>query len=288
VITSENVQKLRAQTGAGMMDCKRALESSGGDMDKAVKTLREQGAATAAKRAGRVTGDGLVAAHVEPSGKTVVLLELNCETDFVARTDDFLRLIGDLAKKAAQSAPGWTSPADAPTKEVQDAVAKLGENISLRRFTRYDAAGPSVYGVYIHPSGSTGKVGVIVEVGAADAKFLAGDEAKSLARDLAMQVAATAPRWVRREDVPADVLEGEKAIAVEQAKRDNKPEKIWDKIAQGKTTQFCQQFCLLEQPFVKDPGGKTPVSELVKQVSAKAGGELTVKRFVRYKVAEEA
>lgn len=280
-ISPDAVAKLRSQTGAGMMDCKRALATANGDMDKALQLLREQGAASAAKKAGRTTGDGLVTAYVDPAGKTAVLLELNCETDFVARTDDFKNLVVDLAKQAGTASPAWKSPADAPQKPVQDAVAKLGENMALRRFERYDQSG-GVFGVYIHPSGGTGKVGVLIEVSGG-----AGEDAKTLAKDLAMQIAATSPRWVAKEEVPADVLENEKKIARELAKKEGKPEKIWDKIADGKAQQFYGQFVLLEQPFVKDPGGKTKVSAVVAEASKKSGGTLAPKRFVRYKVAEE-
>lgn len=288
VITSDIVQKLRSTTGAGMMDCKRALESSGGDFDKAIKLLREQGAASAAKRAGRTTADGLITSYVAPSGKTAVLLELNCETDFVARTDPFQALLTDLAKRAAEASPAWASPESAPQDMIRDAAAKLGENITLRpnRFRRFDKEGAGIFAVYIHPSGNFGKVGVLLELGA-DKDSALGEDAKALARDLAMQAAATSPRWVRKEDVPADILEQEQAIAREQAKRENKPEKIWDKIAQGKLQQFCQQFCLLEQPFVKDAGGKMPVRDVVAQASQKAGGTLVPRRFVRFKVGEE-
>jgi elongation factor Ts len=281
-ISPDAVAKLRSQTGAGMMDCKRALATAGGDMDKALQILREQGAASAAKKAGRSTGDGLVTAYVE--GNTAVLLELNCETDFVARTDDFKKLIGDYAQQAAKASPAWKTPADAPQKPLQDAVAKLGENMSLRRFERYDLSGAGAFGVYIHPSGGTGKVGVLVEL-SGDAS---SEAAKTLAKDLAMQIAATSPRWLSKEEVPADVLESEKKIARELAKNEGKPEKIWDKIAEGKLTQFYGQFCLLEQNFVKDPAGKTKVSAVVAEAAKAAGAALAPKRFVRYKVAEEA
>ncbi|HRY28683.1 MAG TPA: translation elongation factor Ts [Elusimicrobiota bacterium] len=286
-ITSEAVQKLRAQTGAGIMDCKRALASAGGDMEKAVKTLREQGAASAAKKAGRVTGDGLVTSYLDPLGKTAVLLELNCETDFVARTEDFIKLIADLARRAGTASPAWKGVEDGPGDLMQQMIGKLGENLTFRRFVRYDKTNPGVFGVYIHPSGGTGKVGVLLELSVADPKMETNEEVKTLARDLAMQIAAANPRWVKKEDVPAEMLEQEKAIAREQARRENKPEKIWDKIAQGKLQQFYQQFCLLEQPYVKDAGGKTPVGAVVQQLSQKTGVVLSPARFVRYKVGEE-
>jgi elongation factor Ts len=284
VISSGDVNKLRQQTGAGgagMMDCKKALEAAGGDFDKAVKVLREQGQATAAKRAGRATAEGLVT--FRQAGAQTVLVELDCETDFVAKTDDFQKLLSGFADKAIASK--WNSAADADTSHVKEIIAKLGENIALKRLARFEGGASSVFGVYIHPSGSTGKVGVIVEVDAP--KSASSDDVKALAKDLAMQTAATSPKWVRREDVPSETVESEKAIARALAQKEGKPEKIWDKIAEGKINQFSQMFCLLEQPFVKDPGGKTLVKQLVEQVSKKAGDAVTVKRFARFKVGEE-
>jgi elongation factor Ts len=281
VISSSDVNKLRQQTGAGMMDCKRALETSGGDFDKAVKILREQGQASAAKRAGRATAEGLVT-YRQTSG-AIVMVELNCETDFVAKTDAFRALLGDFADKAL--AQKWNSAADAATDHVKDVIAKLGENIALKRLARFEAAASSVFGIYIHPTGDIGKVGVIVEVEAP--KSASSEVVKTLARDLAMQTAAASPKWVRAEDVPADMAENEKSIARTLAQKEGKPEKIWDKIADGKLNQFRQMFCLLEQPFVKDAGGKTLVKQIVEQAAKAAGDTLTVKRFARFKVGEE-
>lgn len=292
-ISSEWVGKLRAKTGAGLMDCKRALTQTNGDFEKAVVVLREQGAASAAKRAGRVTGDGLVTSYVDPSGKTAVLLELNCETDFVARTDDFQTFLTDLAKSAAQANPPWKSVADAPQDRIQEAAIKLKENVQLRpgRFARFDRVAPGIFAIYIHPTGNFGKVGVLLELGVAGdgAAALEKEEAKALARDLAMQVAAVSPRFVRKEDVSADVIEQEASIAKEQARRENKPEKIWDKIAQGKIQQYYGQFCLMEQDFVKPvEGSKTlKVGQVVELVSKKVGATLIPRRFVRFKVGEE-
>lgn len=292
-ISSELVGKLRGKTGAGLMDCKRALTQTNGDFEKAVVVLREQGAASAAKRAGRVTGDGLVTSYVDPTGKTAVLIELNCETDFVARTDDFQNFLTDLAKSAAQANPPWKSTADAPQDRIQEAAIKLKENVQLRpgRFARFDRVAPGIFAIYIHPSGNFGKVGVLLELGVAGdgAAALEKEEAKALAKDLAMQVAAVSPRFVRKEDVSADVIEQEAAIAKEQARRENKPEKIWDKIAQGKVQQYYGQFCLMEQDFVKPvEGSKTlKVAQVVDLVSKKVGATLIPRRFIRLKVGEE-
>jgi elongation factor Ts len=262
-----------------MMNCKRALESAEGDFEKALKLLREQGQATAAKRAGRATAQGVVTSQVS-NGKAV-LLELNCETDFVAKTDDFQALVVELASGVA--AQGWTTPSDVPQNRVQELAAKLGENISLQRFSCYEGSSSSVFGVYIHPSGLIGNIGVLVELSSEKASA----EVDVLARDLAMQVAATAPRWVQREDIPSETAESEKAIARVLAQKENKPEKIWDKISEGKLNQFAQQFCLLEQPYIKDAGGKTLVKTVVDQASAKVGSKILVKRFARYKVGED-
>src|SRR5690349_19099338 len=162
-ISSDQVQQLRSKTGAGMMECKRALEAANGDMEQAIKVLREKGAASAAKRAGRTTGDGLVSFHVDD--KSAVILELNCETDFVARTDDFMNLLNELVKGAA--AGGWKTPAEAPQARIQEVIAKLGENINLRRVAHFVRAKNAVFSVYIHPTGNTGKIGVLVELEAA-------------------------------------------------------------------------------------------------------------------------
>lgn len=281
VISSNDVNKLRQQTGAGMMDCKKALETAGGDFEKAVKFLREQGQASAAKRAGRATAEGLVT-YRQKDGQ-VALVEVDCETDFVAKTDDFRALLGGFADKTL--AAKWNSVADAPQDHVKDVIAKLGENMALKRLARFEGGPTSALGIYIHPSGDTGKLGVVVEVEAP--KSAASEAVKALARDLAMQTAAAGPKWIRREDVPADVAEGEKSIARTLAQKEGKPEKIWEKIADGKLNQFCQMFCLLEQPYVKDPGGKTLIKQVVEQAAKAAGDTLTVKRFVRFKVGEE-
>ncbi|MBP9698874.1 MAG: translation elongation factor Ts [Elusimicrobia bacterium] len=292
-ISSESVAKLRAKTGAGLMDCKRALTQTGGDFEKAVVVLREQGAASAAKRADRVTGDGLVTSYVDPSGKTAVLLELNCETDFVARTEDFQGFLGELTRLAATANPPWKSSAEAPADRIQEMAAKLKENIQLRkgRFARFDRVSPGIFSVYIHPSGNVGKVGVLVELGVAGdgAAALEKEEAKTLARDLAMQIAAASPKFVRKEDVSPDVIEQESNIAREQARRENKPEKIWDKIVNGKVQQYYGQFCLMEQPFVKpvDGGKNATVAQVVESVSKKVGATLIPRRFIRLKVGEE-
>ncbi|MBL0350526.1 MAG: translation elongation factor Ts [Elusimicrobia bacterium] len=284
VVTSDLVAQLRAKTGAGLMDCKRALTTTEGDFEKAIQILREQGAASAAKRSGRATAAGLVQASIAAAGKTAVLLELNCETDFVARTDDFKGLLGDLLQKAASAAPAWSSAADAPQERVKELAAKLGENIVLKRFARFDRPSSGLFASYIHPSESV-KVGALVELNTASEKGAAAPEAAELGKVLAMQAAANGARWVNPQDVPADLIEKEKTIGREKAKNEGKPEKIWDKIAEGNLKKFFQDFCLLEQADNLNP--KSTLRQRVEDVSKKVGEPVTVKRFARFKVGDE-
>lgn len=290
-ITSEMVASLRAKTGAGLMECKRALVATSGDVEKAVQKLREAGAASAAKRADRVAAEGFVTSYVAPSGKTAALVELNSETDFVARTADFQSFLKSLAQKAAEASPAWKTAADAPQEAIREMAIKLKENVQLRenRFARYDTDN-GIISIYIHNTGQNpegfGKTGVMVELGG-EASAANTPQAKQLAKDLAMQIAAVTPKWVSKEDVPAAIIEQEQSIAREQAKRENKPEKIWDKIAQGKVQQFYKMFVLMEQDFViGEGGGKITVSQAVENVSKVAGGKLAPRRFARFKVGE--
>ncbi|MCX7770615.1 MAG: translation elongation factor Ts [Proteobacteria bacterium] len=196
MITAEMVKELREKTGAGMMECKKALEASNGDMEKAIVFLRERGMAAAQKKASRAANEGLIASYIHAGGKIGVLVEVNCETDFVARNDDF----------------------------------------------------------------------------------------KELAKDIAMQIAAVKPLYVKREDVPEDVLAKEKEIYLTQAKNSGKPEKVWDKIVEGKLESFYQEVCLYEQPFIKDP--KMKIKDLIAQAVGKIGENIQVKRFVRFQIGE--
>jgi elongation factor Ts len=284
-ITSEMVRELRDKTGAGMMDCKRALAESGGSMEQAVDCLRKKGLAAAAKRASRIASEGTVAARVDfVSG---VLVEVNCETDFVAKTPDFQEFVREVAELVHAKAPKDTDAALALpvvggtlASSLTERVAKIGEKISFRRFVRYSlpAGVKGVLVPYIHAGG---KIGVLVELhggGADAAEFL------TLGKDLAMQVAAANPSYVSRENVPADVVAREKAIYREQALAAGKPEKIVDKIAEGKLEKFYGDFCLVEQAFIKDPDRK--VRDLFQAMAAKTGTAVGVANFVRYQVGE--
>jgi elongation factor Ts len=284
-ITSEMVRDLREKTGAGLMDCKAALSAAAGDVEKAIDHLRTKGLAAAAKKAGRVASEGLVCARLE--GNAGTLVEVNCETDFVAKTEEFAGLAKEIAELVNVKAPrdveeALLLPAGGGTlaEKLTARVAKIGEKISFRRFARFESPGgaPGLVSSYIHAGG---KIGVLVELSGVEA---GGPDALPLAKDLAMQVAAANPAYVGRKDVPADVVEHEKSIYRDQARASGKPEKILDKIADGKLEKYFADFCLLEQPFIKDPDRK--VAQRLAEAGKAAGAEIAVRRFVRFQVGE--
>lgn len=293
--SAKEVQELRQRTGAGMMDCKNALIETGGDMDKAVEYLRKKGIAKAEKRAGRVASEGRIVCLVSDDARTGVLLELNSETDFVARNPEFAavadalgeHLMRDTAfdgvvRNAAEGQLlGQKFSAD-PSKTVQEVVtetsAKTGENVVLRRYARLTTDG--TIGSYVHHNG---RVAVLVEITGPR-----GDAALELARTVAQHVAAGVPRVpeaVTRDQVPADIVEREKRIYEEKARSEGKPDAIIGKVVDGQLRKFFSEVTLLEQPWVRDES-KT-IKQLVDEASKQAGGALTVKRFVRYRMGEE-
>ncbi|MGW8285985.1 MAG: translation elongation factor Ts [Candidatus Deferrimicrobiaceae bacterium] len=285
-ISAEMVRELREKTGAGMMDCKRALAESGGDAEAAVDVLRKKGLAAAAKKSSRLASEGTVAACV--AVKSATLVEVNCETDFVARTDDFQDLARQVAATVNEKGPkdveeSLLLPAAGEISLetlLNEKVAKIGEKISFRRFARFvlPAGSGGVIASYIHAGG---KIGVLVELlgaGQDDAEFAA------LGKDMAMQVAAANPLYASREDVPAAAVEREKAIYREQALAAGKPEKILDRIAEGKLEKYYGDFCLLEQPYIKDP--ERTVNDLLKEIAGKKGVAVRVGRFARFQVGE--
>jgi elongation factor Ts len=280
-IDARTVKNLRDRTGAGMMDCKRALTESGGDVDAAVALLREKGLASAAKKSGRVAADGMVGVFANEDRTVAVLLELNCETDFVAKNEAF----GELLSKVGQallatdgvSEGSGATVADIEVDEgtslsalIADAVASIGENIELRRFARMTTNGGRI-GSYVHAGG---KIGVIVEFKGATAEH---DE---LTRSLAMQVAAAMPRYVRRAEVDEAELAAEREIYRNQALASGKPENVVDKIVDGKIQKFYREICLIEQEYVRD--SQLTVEKLLEQ----SGPDLSVERFVRFQLGE--
>ncbi|HOE97855.1 MAG TPA: translation elongation factor Ts [Candidatus Sumerlaeota bacterium] len=294
-ITASMVKELREKTGAGMMDCKKALAECDGDMERAVDELRKRGQAVADKRGGRATREGLVFERTE--GAVGVLVELNCETDFVARNDEFRAIGRDLADLLFQHGDqftdpsqlmGFTSPEHGRTVSeiLTEAIGKTGENMGVRRFVRLNADQNGPHGFitsYIHPPG---KLGVLVEVHAGKPESLNNAGVRQLGRDLAMHIAAAAPVSISRNDVDPALVAREKKIYMEQAQHEGKPEKIWEKIAEGKLAKFYKQSCLLEQEFVKDPD--QTIEQLVAAVGKAAGDTLTVARFERFEVGAGA
>ena len=284
-ISAAAVKELRDRTGAGMMECKKALTEAGGDIDKAVSVLRERGLAKAGKREGRETTEGAVAMALD--GAAGGLVELGCETDFVARTDDFQGLAAALAGLVAADA-AITSPetlADAAldgekvSERIQAAIGKLGENMVVKRVARLAVDGSGRVGGYVHAGG---KLGVLVGL-STDAS---GDGVDVVARDLAMHVAAAdpSPLAIDRDGVPADAVAAEREIFRKQALQSGKPEKIVDKIVDGRIGKYFSEVCLVEQAFVKDPDRS--VGDVLKQAASELGAELDVTGFVRFKLGE--
>ncbi|MBI3548136.1 MAG: translation elongation factor Ts [Elusimicrobia bacterium] len=277
---TELIVKLREKTGAGMMDCKKALTEAGGDYDKAIEFLRKKGMADASKRSARVAKEGVVAAYVSPDGKTGALVELNCETDFVAKTEDFQKVAIDLAKSAAD---GSLKSAEAAVETLAPVGAKVGENVTLRRFERFQLQGAGALAFYIHTQGF--KKGAFLEFSCASDAVAQNPAVAELGKELGLQIVALAPKWLERKDVPAAEVEKEKEIYAAQLKNEGKPEAQIAKIVEGKLNKlFFQANCLLDAVSMRD--NKTPISNLVKDAAAKAGGAVTVRRFVRYQLGE--
>ena len=269
------VGKLREMTAAGLMDCKKALTESNGDLDGAVDILRKKGTATAAKKATRDANEGIIAQHITPGGKLGVLVEINCETDFVARNDSFRAFGEDISKKLA---------ADANVNLENDreaAVAKIGENIKLARNARLEVTGNGLVAAYIHAGA---KIGVLVEVGAGKESTVANDEFKQLVKDITLQIAAGHPHAVSREQVAPEVIAKEREIAANSDRLKGKPPQAMEKILQGVIDKFFQTYCLVDQGFVKNP--EQTIAQHVAEVAKKIGDDITIRRFVRFQVGE--
>jgi elongation factor Ts len=281
-ITAKDVAALRERTGAGMMDCKKALEETNGDIDKAVELLRTKGIAKAEKRAGRAAKEGLIGHHLSTDGKLAAIVEVNCETDFVARNEGFRELAKTLVDHVVTANPASVE-SDARMGELaKEASAKTGENVQVRRFARYQVDGEGVVGHYVHHNG---KLAVITEVGTTSAAAASSEDVRGLARTLSEHIAAAAPLAVDRDQIPAEKLETERRIAEEQARATGKPENILTKIAEGKVEAYVKEVTLMNQPWVRDPA-KT-IGDLVKEVSKKAGEPVQVRRFTRFQIGEE-
>ncbi|MBG9788074.1 MULTISPECIES: translation elongation factor Ts [Brevibacillus] len=272
-ITAQTVKELRERTGAGMMDCKRALEEVNGDIEKAIDLLREKGIAKAAKKSGRIAAEGLTGFAV--NGNIGAVVEVNCETDFVAKNPEFQQLVKDIAEHVVNARPATVE--EALTQAFQGGedlgttinakIATIGENISFRRFEILEKADNGVFGGYLHMGG---KIGALVALNDSDNE--------ALAKDLAMHAAASSPRFGVREEVSQDVIDREREVLKNQALSEGKPANIVDKMVEGRMAKFFEEYCLVEQPFVKDPDKR--VSQLLKEVGA------SFKGFARFQVGE--
>jgi len=273
-ITAAAVGKLREMTNAGLMKCKQALTESNGDLELAVDILRKKGVATAAVKASREANEGVIAQHIQPGARVGVLVEINCETDFVARNDSFRAFCDEVARTLAAN-----PQADLEAlRTVQ--VTKLGENIKVSRHERMEVNGHGLVAAYIHTGA---KVGVLVEVGAGKDTTVASDDFKQLVRDITLQIAAAHPYAVTREQVDPATLAKEKEIAAEQVK--DKPPQAIAKIVEGKLEKFYQGWCLLDQGFVKK-NSEVTVKEHIGSVAKQLGDEISVRRFVRFQIGE--
>jgi elongation factor Ts len=284
-ISASMVMKLRKMSGQGMMDCKKALEESNGDVEKAIDILRKKGLATLARRAERETSEGVVVSKKHKDGKAAAMATFCCETDFVARSADFVSAAETLADYAL------ACPADAGVENVLETsvngkkfsdilaeiASKTGEKIQVGDFAKYKLDGAGLISTYIH---FNGKVGTMVQIETSDANVASADAVKQTAADIAMHITATKPLALDKDGVDSQTIEREKAIFAEQIK--NKPANIIDKIIEGKMKKFFAENCLIEQQFVKDDS-KT-VAQVLDEVAKGAGGAAKIKRFVRFEV----
>jgi elongation factor Ts len=287
VITADQVKNLRDKTGAGMMECKAALSEANGNLEEAVTILRKRGIAHAAKRSGRATGEGIVAAKLSGDSKTGVIAEINCESDFVARTEDFQTLVANvtaalLAADASTDPNSVIAPGSPIAQQVTATITKTGENITVSRVGRILADG-GVLGTYIHLGG---KIGVLLKLTGVPAGKESSDEVTTLVKELAMQIAAASPQYATRDQIPADVIEKEKSVYRAQMENSGKPAQVIEKIVEGKLGSFYGQWVLPEQPSIRDP--KVTVKQMLDTASKSVGGTLAVPEFLRFKVGEAA
>jgi len=288
MITATLVNDLRKKTNAGMMDCKRALEETKGDLEAAVTLLREKGIAKAGSKADRAANEGVITARISDDAKTGILLEVNCETDFVSKNENFQGFVASLADSLIASQPADHAAAlqaQFNGLSVEDAVkakvAEVGENLQFRKYVRFEVQGEGVVASYIHMGG---RVGVLIEVGAGNAETASTAGFRELVKDLTLHIAAAAPRGLSREDIPAEVVEAEKSIFRVQLADSGKPANIIENIINGKIGKFFSESCFLEQGFVKDPD--TTISKLLEAKGKELGDTLTVRRFVRFGLGE--
>lgn len=278
-IKAADVKKLRDKTGAGMLDCKKALKEAGGDFSEAEKILKELGLAAAAKRSGRATNEGRIFTRVGDS--TAVAVEISCETDFVARNQDFIKLGNDIASTIIEK--GLTEKTAELDEKVKDTISTIKENMELKRFITLPIAADEMVSEYVHGEGS---IGVLVKMKADSADVLKNDQVKEFAFDCALHIAAFNPLYLSRDRVDAAYTQEQEAIFRKQAENLGKPEKVMEGIVKGKLNKHYSEICLLDQGFVKEE--KKSVAQKMKEVASQAGGKLEIVDFIYYKVGDES
>jgi elongation factor Ts len=289
-ITATDIKQLREATGAGVLDCKKALQETEGNFDQAVEFLRKKGLAAASKKASREANDGLISARVSAQGQVGAIVEVNCETDFVARTEDFQNFVDVVVRQVLQqphvdnaetllAAPSLDDQTKTVAEQVTAMIAKLGENIMIRRVTRFVLDGDGMIDSYIHPGG---RVGVLVEVAGGSPN---NKQFVDLVHDLALQIAAASPRYVNEQDVSVEAVESEKNIYRSQVAEDKKPDNVKERIIEGKLKKWYSEVVLLNQEFVKDTD--LTIAKLLQQRSQELGKEIKVRRFARFELGTE-
>ena len=272
-VTAKMVAELRKMTSAGLMDCKKALTETDGDIEKAVDVLRSQGTIKAAKKAAREANEGIISHYIQPDSKAGILIEINCETDFVAKNETFVEFATEIAKLKLNE----------PETDFEELrisqVAKIGENIQFSRDSKLEVNEKGLIAAYIHTGG---KVGVLLQVGIGKDETLANEEFKSLVKDITLHIAASAPVSVSREEVDPELVEKEKVIAQEQA--EGKPPQAVENIVNGKINKFYATNCLVEQGFVKNPD--ISIKDYISTVSQSLGDVITIDKFLRFQVGE--
>ena len=282
--TAKDVKELRERTGCGMMDCKKALTETNGDFEKAIEYLREKGLAAATKKAGRIAADGMVYATVDRENKLGVVVEVNSETDFVAKNEMFREFVADVAGVVAKENPATVEElltkampnGDTVEAALQEKILVIGENLKIRRFVRYE--GPCV--AYIHAGGTHG---VLVNFEVSDEVF-ANPAFEAYGKDIAMQIAAANPSYLNKADVPAEVLEKEKEILTQQAINEGKPAAIAEKMVNGRIAKYYKENCLVEQAFVKDD--KKTITAYTNATAKELGGDIKIVAFTRFEKGE--
>ncbi|MFC1467457.1 translation elongation factor Ts [Verrucomicrobiota bacterium] len=274
-ITAKQVKELRDATSVSMMQCKKALTETNGDMEAAIKILRERGQAAAAKRADREANEGIIAATVTADAQTGAMVEVNCETDFVSRNEAFQSFVNELCTKAVEFETGALG--EAVSEQLVQKTHEMGEKVAVRENVTMKVEGTGAIASYVHMGG---RVGVLVEIGCEKAETISAPAFTGLAKDVTLHIAAAAPQYLNRDEVPSALLDEEMNIARKQL--EGKPENIMEGILKGKANKFYSQICLLEQGFVKED--KLSVTKLLEQVGKELGDTLTIKRYTRFQL----